>query len=30
MSTGSCRCLSSWSCLWHSIFPTRSCFRILL
>ena len=29
MCIGSCRCLSSWSCLWHSIFPTSSCFVIL-
>ena len=29
MCIGSCRCLSSWSCLWHYIFPTSSCFGIL-
>ena len=26
-STGSCKCLSSCSRLWHSIFPISSCFR---
>ena len=29
-STCSCKYLSSWSTWWHSMFPTLSCFGILL